>query len=158
MSNVKAHQMNPRLFVTCVVLLSAGCASPRYYYSTYQVAGATTQLTAASAEEVHLAAVNSNALVADTPKFDTPIRLVRAPQPAMSREDTDARVIGRVVVEVVFGESGAVESTRILESTKESLSEAVIAAVSRWAIAPLTREGKPVKLVARQPFAFKTEP
>jgi TonB family protein len=149
--------MKLRLFSVCVALLAAGCASPRYY-STYQIAGSTAPLTAASAEAAHLAAVNSKALVGDSAKFDMPIRLVHAPQPVMSRADTDAKVIGRVVVEIVFGESGAVERTHILESTKESLSEAVITAVSRWAIAPLTREGKPAKLVARQPFAFKTEP
>jgi TonB family protein len=149
--------MNRRLLLACVALLSAGCASPRHY-STYQVDGTPAQLTAASAEEAHLAAVNSKSLLGDSSKFDRPIRLVNAPQPVMSREDIDARVTGRVVVEIVFAESGAVEGTRIVESTKESLSQAAIAAVSRWSIAPLTREGKPAKLVARQSFAFKTQP
>ena len=149
--------MKPRLFFSCFALLSAGCASPRYY-STYEIGAGPAQLTAASAEEAHLAAVNSMSPVGDAATFDAPIRLVSAPQPVMSREDIDARTTGRVLVEIVFGESGAVERTRILESTKESLSEAATAAVSRWAIAPLTRAGKPARLVVRQSFAFKTQP
>jgi TonB family protein len=147
--------MRPRLFAASAVMLMLGCAEPPYY-STYQLEGDTTVLRGESAESAHKEAVNFRAMTGSPAKFDAPIQLLRAPQPEMSREDIDAQVIGRVVVELHFSEAGTVERARILESTKQSLSDSVVAAVSRWAIAPLTSGGKPAKVVARQSFNFRT--
>jgi len=75
----------------------------------------------------------------------------------MAPDDIDRRVIGAVIVDIRFDESGSVEKVIIVRSTKESLAEVVTAAVSRWQIAPLTRGGIPSKVVVRQTFTFKAE-
>ena len=139
-----------------LLLLSAGCAAPGYH-STYRVSGVPRELGAPSAEAARLAGVNAKAIVGDV-SFDQPVQRLRAPLPVMSRDDTDAKITGRVVVDIRFSEVGLVEGTSIVESTKTSLSDSVIAAVSRWAMVPVTRRGAPAKLVARQAFEFRTEP
>ncbi len=75
----------------------------------------------------------------------------------MSPADTDARVTGKVIVQLVFGETGHVESVAILESSKESLTDAVQQAVRQWRIVPATTAGRPAKVVAKQAFNFRTE-
>jgi TonB family protein len=151
-----------RSVIGVLCLLAAGCASPGRttggYYSVYSLGTADgRQLSEREAEEAHRDAINARQIGGDQ-KFDSPVRMLFAPQPVMPPEDTEAAVVGRVTVRITFGEDGAVEQTQILESTKQSLSEAVLAAVSRWKVAPLTSEGKPAKLVARQTFSFRTAP
>lgn len=84
-------------------------------------------------------------------------KLLRAPPPAMSPADIAAGVSGQVVVEIWFSVTGDVERTVVLSSTKESLTDAVLAAVSRWQIVPPRRNGVPGVLVAKQAFDFFVE-
>lgn len=150
-----------KAYPSCIILLASlvGCASPATgYYSTYQVDG-SKELSGKAAEQTFLgatAATEANSPAARS--FDLPLKLISAPQPVMSREDTDQHVVGSVVVAVQFNEAGAVERTSILSSSKDSLSQAVLAAVSQWRIAPATRDGKPQKVTVRQSFGFKTAP
>jgi len=139
-------------------LLLPGCAADRHrYHSTYVLAGQTEELDGKTAEAAHVSATNSKGLGGASARFDRPLRLLRAPQPVMSPQDTDARVVGEVVVRVVFDEAGVVERVLVVRSTKESLSKSVVDAVSQWRIAPATRDGKPSKVVAQQAFDFKTD-
>jgi TonB family protein len=135
-----------------------GCASPSAtrYWSEYRV-GQSGGLSAEEAELAHKSLATNGAMADAGRRFDTPPKLLRAPQPAMSREDIDAQVTGEVVVQIYFNERGFVEKTVVLQSTKASLTESVIAAVSQWQISPVTRKGSPAGLVARQAFSFKTE-
>ena len=158
---------------SCLALLVAaalaGCASPpappapsaapapAAYRSTYQVGSIGPDLSAGRAEKAHRDLANAAHFQgSDTRRFDAPVRFLRAPQPVMAPEDIDGDVTGRVTVEILFGESGAVANTRILESTKASLSDAVLSAVRQWRIAPLAIEGRPTTLLARQSFEFRT--
>ena len=149
----------PSAQILLLLLLLGGCAStkPVGYYSTYEVRGTTEALSPSSAEEAHVAAVNAGVFAAASTRFDHPLKLLSAPQPAMPPADTEAKVVGKVVVAIFFNERGCVEKTEIVNSTKESLSEAVTAAVSRWRISPALRQGVPTKVVVRQSFAFKTD-
>ena len=150
-----------RLFASLalLILLLGGCASTRPvgYYSTYEVRGTSERLSQSSAEEAYIAAVNAGVFAAGGARFDHPLKLLDAPQPAMPPADTEAKVVGNVAVRMFFNEEGIVEKTEIVSSTKDSLSEAVIAAVSRWRISPALRQGVPTKVVVRQSFAFKTQ-
>ena len=140
------------------VALLAGCAverAPRYY-SEYKVAGLPQELPSGQAELVHIALANAK-FQRTSEEYDKPLRLLSAPQPAMSPADTDARVTGKVIVRLVFSELGTVESAAILESTKDSLAEVVLQAVRQWRLAPATTDGKPVKVVVKQAFSFKTD-
>ncbi|CAN0497520.1 unnamed protein product, partial [Phaeothamnion confervicola] len=89
-------------------------------------------------------------------KFDRPARLVRAPQPVMSVEDIRARVFGTVVVDIYFNEEGFVDHTVIVQSAKDSLSAAVLSAVSRWKVVPPWLNGHATKCTIQQVFTFKT--
>ena len=113
--------------------LIQGCASPGptgRYYSVYEVKG-SPQIGATAAESALAAAVAASSVG----RFDKPIALLRAPQPVMPPEDTEQRVVGRVVVEIHFSESGLVDNVTVVSSSKPSLTEAVLRAVSAWQIA-----------------------
>ncbi|MBS0447242.1 MAG: TonB family protein [Proteobacteria bacterium] len=56
----------------------------------------------------------------------------------MSHEDIDNRVVGEVVVDIHLDERGLVSDTKVISSTKPSLTEAVVAAVSQWKISPVS--------------------
>lgn len=144
--------MRALIFVAALVML-ASCAATtdRHGYSTqYRLEGATEMVDANAIEQLHQAA--SAAVLAN--RFDSDIRLIRSPPPVMSPEDTDKRVAGSVVVDVVFSESSDVEGVTVVRSTKDSLSESAKAAVRQWRITPATRSGKPSKVVVRQTFEF----
>lgn len=142
-----------------VAVVLAGCTSTSQhrYWSTYQVEGHDGELDGKSAEQVQILVANSVLGKLPAQRYDKPVRLVRAPQPVMSPADTDSRIVGRVVADLLFSESGDVESVSIVESSKDSLAASVTAAVQQWRITPATKDGKPVKVRARQVFDFKTD-
>jgi TonB family protein len=139
--------------------LLAGCATSgsggARYYGTYEVNG-TQPLGGAAAEVAFASAAESASITSGNLPFDHPLRLLRAPQPMMSRDDIDHNVVGEVALRIEFSESGSVERMTILNSSKDSLSEAVLAAVRQWRIAPATRAGVAQKVTARQTFKFQT--
>ena len=147
-----------RLILAIAVLFLGGCASqsPVRYWSEYGV-GPLEGLGTNAAEDVHKARVTSGAFADAGKRYDGAPKLLRAPQPVMSPGDTDQRVSGVVIAQIDFNEQGLVERITIVESSKSSLSAAVIKAVSQWQISPVTRDGKPVKLVVSQSFGFKAE-
>ena len=114
--------MKPILMCAALGLLAAGCASPR---------GATEAEAAFAA-----AAASASSAAAGFLALDQPLRVLRAPQPTMSADDIDHKVSGEVVVLIQFDEIGKVDSAAITSSIKESLSEAVLAAVRQWEISP----------------------
>lgn len=147
-----------RCLVLASLVILAGCSSaPQYrYWNTYKVKGAEGEVDGQSAERLQIAAANSTIERAVVGTVNNAFKLVRAPQPVMSPEDIDNRVTGEVVAEILFGESGEVESVAIVRSSKESLAASVRQAVQQWQITPPTVAGMPSKIRARQVFAFKT--
>lgn len=146
-------------FFLLVVLLLAACASePSYRYEvSYRMAESTQLLNRQNAERAVITSFDATALaMQDLEPKDRP-RLIRAPQPVMPPDDIVAGVIGNVDVEIWFNEAGTVTRVEVLKSVKESLSDAVRAAVSQWQIVPPRRDGKPRVLVARQRFEFGIE-
>ena len=119
-------------------------------YSVYQVGG-SGQVNRRTAER----ALASSVAASSAGKYDKPIAVLRAPQPVMPLEDTLQGVVGSVVVDITFDELGKVEDVVVVGSSKDSLLEAVFRAVRLWQIAPVTQDGKPRKITARQSFAFR---
>jgi Gram-negative bacterial TonB protein C-terminal len=150
--------MHQSLITLAMSLTLAGCASqtPPGYFSTYRVSG-SEEMQAATAERAVAEVVASGRYKYGGQAFDQPIKLLRAPQPTMSSDDTDQRVTGQVVADIYFAEAGDVERVTIFRSAKDSLAEAVSVALAKWQIAPLTRGGTPTKVTVRQSFSFKTE-
>ena len=146
-----------RLFaIAAASVLVGGCASPPSgrYWSEYEVSGrrVTSQ---EQAEAVHRDQVNAGAFLAASESFDKPLKLLRAPQPAMPHADTYDRVVGEVTVRLRFNCHGAVEQVDVLHASKESLAAAAVQAVKQWQIEPATRKGKPVEVVVQQTFGFR---
>ena len=142
------------------ILLLTACAatSSSQYRSEYDIVGHVGRVDESTAERLQIAAVDA-ALQQDVATYyDQPPRLIRAPQPTMPTADIDERVTGKVVVDILFAESGRVEQIFIRESPTESLTQSVRSAVQQWQITPSTRAGKPAKVQARQTFIFKTDP
>jgi len=72
--------------------------------------------------------------------------------PAQSRRLGET---GLVVLRVELSESGAVDTARVERSSGHAqLDTAALAAVRTWRCTPATRDGKPVRAVALQPFDF----
>jgi TonB family protein len=140
------------LFLIAVYALLAGCATPERYSSTYSV-GDSGEVDARAAES----AVARSFAASFAGTFDKPVRLIRAPQPKMPPDDIDSGVGGRVVVRIVFGESGRVDSLTPVSSSKASLNQAVLQAVAQWQIEPVTLDGKPQKMTIQAPFEFRAE-
>lgn len=62
---------------------------------------------------------------------------------------------GKVVLRVELDEQGAVSAAQVATpSGFARLDEAALAAVRRWRCAPASRDGRPVRAVALQPFKF----
>jgi protein TonB len=59
------------------------------------------------------------------------------------------RVSGQVAIELGLDRQGRVESTRVIRSDDEGLSEAAVQAVERWRFDPARSEGEST------PFAFR---
>jgi protein TonB len=62
---------------------------------------------------------------------------------------------GKVVLRVELDEQGAVSAAQVSAGSGFSrLDEAALAAVRRWRCTPASRDGRPVRAVALQPFRF----
>jgi protein TonB len=94
----------------------------------------------------------------ETDSVEAPLLLVRGMRPQMPRAAIAQGIGGAVQVEMVFDESGRVESVRVLRSSHEILSDAVLLAVKDWRIEPPIRDGKAQKTVARQNYVFVAGP
>lgn len=77
------------------------------------------------------------------------------PAPAYPFQSRRLREAGGVVLRVELGESGNVMQARVDRSSGHSrLDEAALAAVRTWRCKPATRNGRPTRAVALQPFNF----
>ncbi len=66
------------------------------------------------------------------------------------------RIEGYVVVEFTVTETGEVEDVRVVEASPRGVFErAAISAIKRWRFKPKMREGKPIRVRARQKIEFK---
>jgi TonB family protein len=76
------------------------------------------------------------------------------PQPAYSPIARQMKVSGRVEVEVLINEQGAVETARVLTGNP-LLTQSAIIAVEKWKFTPFTSDGKAVRATTTIVFEFQ---
>jgi TonB family protein len=148
-----------KLLAVLLVVILCGCAAkPAVRYSSAcRLENSHRVLDASSCERAILSESDASITAASNWQSEERPKFLRAPPPSMSPADIAAGVGGEVVVEIWFNLQGEVERTVVLSSTKESLTDAVRAAVAGWKIVPPRRNGIPGVLVARQAFVFAVE-
>ena len=92
--------------------------------------------------------------IVDVGEIEAP-RVLGRVEPAYTRAAIDARLEGAVILELVIGEDGTVESVRVLRSLPLGLTERAVAAVRRWRFEPSTLDGRPIKVRYRLTVHFQ---
>lgn len=144
------------VLLSSLPLLACQQAERKHFDHSYAVRGNAQELNSKEVEPAYLAFANATLAQADQEKFDTPPRLVRAPQPIMPTKDMIEEYDGEVTVKVHFTERGDVGKLELLRSTKSSFTAAAYAALWQWKIEPPTSGGNPRPFVVIQKFNFRT--
>jgi len=92
--------------------------------------------------------------IVDVSRIEAP-RVLERVQPAYTRAAIAARLEGAVILELVIGEEGGVESVRVLRGLPLGLTESAMDAVRRWRFEPSTLEGRPIKVRYRLTVHFQ---
>jgi TonB family protein len=85
-----------------------------------------------------------------------PRKLYAAP-PVYTEEARKQRVQGVVILESIIDKDGCVAAAQILKSLPAGLGYAALAAAEKWAFAPATLEGRPVKVYYTLTVNFQVE-
>ncbi len=88
---------------------------------------------------------------------DVRARLVRGLPPSYPPAARAEGVEGDVVLEIIVGMSGAVESARVVRAVGHGLDEAAVRAAYEFRFAPATREGQRVRVRMVWPMQFRLE-
>ena len=84
----------------------------------------------------------------------TPLKILSKPRPGYTDEARMRNVQGTIRVLVIFGASGRVEKTFLLNRLGSGIDQQVIAAVNRISFTPMMRDGKPVSTVKQIEYTF----
>lgn len=79
---------------------------------------------------------------------------IRPESPDYPKKLRRKKVEGVVIVEVVIGTDGKVETAEAVESPDERLSELAVAAAREWLFLPALKDGQAVEARVRLPFTF----
>ncbi len=90
--------------------------------------------------------------VEEEPKFDDIALQRRVQYPDMARSNG---IEGQVLVAALISESGAVETTQVLDSDNEMLNDAAVKAVRETTFTPAKQNGQPVRVWVRIPITFR---
>ncbi len=145
------------VLLACVPLSACEQPERKHFSYGYSIPGNSQELNSKEVEPAYLALANAKLAQADQEQYDTPPKLLRAPQPIMPTKDMIEEYDGEVVVKVHFNEQGDVAKLELVRSTKSSFTAAAYAALWQWKIEPPRRGGVPKPYVAIQRFAFRTE-
>ena len=86
-----------------------------------------------------------------------PVRL-SGDAPGYPDEAKKERAEGIVVVRTVIDREGKVASTEIVESEREDLGDAAVAAIETWTFEPATLAGEPVPVYYHLTVRFRLDP
>lgn len=112
-------------------------------------------LGALGGEGVAVAAHQARAVIfdeGDTDENPVPVQVTPIPYPDLARAQG---ISGKLLLEIVIGRNGHVESVRILRSPHSSFSAAARRAAMTWRFKPGKNKGVPVRVRARKMIEFK---
>ena len=90
----------------------------------------------------------------ETDEPPIPVRITPIPFPDVARA---LGVAGSLVIEIIIGRSGRVESVTVLKSPHSSFSAAARRTAMGWLFKPGKNKGVPVRIRARKMIVFKLE-
>ena len=79
---------------------------------------------------------------------------VNKPQPVYSAVARQMKIAGRVEIEIVVDEQGAVRATKVVTGNP-LLTQSAVAAVEKWKFTPFLSDGKPDRAVCTLAFDFR---
>jgi protein TonB len=88
----------------------------------------------------------------DTDESPVPLRVTPIPYPDLARAQG---ISGKLLLEIIIGRNGHVESVRILRSPHSSFASAARRAAMTWRFKPGKNKGVPVRVRARKTIEFK---
>ena len=114
-------------------------------------------LGALGGEGVAVAAHETKAVIfteGETDENPVPLRVTPIPFPDSARAQG---IGGKLLIEIVIGRNGRVESVKILRSPHSLFSAAARRTAMGWRFRPGTNKGVPVRVRARKQIEFKIE-
>jgi len=85
---------------------------------------------------------------------DRKVRLVMKPEPSYNEEARQNKVVGTIILKVVFSCNGSITNIRTLESLPHGLTEQAIAALKKIKFVPAVKNGKYVSMWMQLEYNF----
>lgn len=79
---------------------------------------------------------------------------IRQAEPHYPRELQRAGISGHVTLEFIIEADGTVSEITVTDSTHHRFERSAVEAARRWHFTPATRDGQPVRMIARQTIPF----
>lgn len=95
--------------------------------------------------------------IAKTTKEKTQPRLYKHVVPEFPESLNEQGISGDVQVQFMIKADGTTSEIKVLESTNELFSEAVVVAIKQWIFIPSTRHGLPVDSTVKMSIPFKAK-
>ena len=85
----------------------------------------------------------------------TPPKLIDKVEPQYTQEARDAGIEGVVQMSAVISKEGVPEEIKVVKGLEPGLDKNAIAALQQWRFQPGTKEGKPVRVIAKIEVNFR---
>ncbi|MFA7349610.1 MAG: energy transducer TonB [Methylotenera sp.] len=148
--------MKAYISITFLTIFSLiGCAGPTETQGPahYKVSTSNTEIAFAKLKEY----ISKYARPANNLHIDNPLSLINGELPDYPPEARKHGIEGLVTIAFSVNEQGFVESTEVLQSPHQILTEECIKVVKAWYFKPVTINNEPVKFKAAIPLEFKLE-
>jgi TonB family protein len=85
----------------------------------------------------------------------TPPKVLQKTEPAYTKQASDAKIQGPVILTLVVGSDGVARDIAVKQSLDPGLDENAIAAVQQWKFQPATKDGQAVSVMATIEVNFR---
>jgi TonB family protein len=87
-------------------------------------------------------------------EVDTKARLLTKPEPTYSNDDLKNKIVGTVVLRVVFSKTGKVNTIRVVSGMPYGITETAIEAAKKIKFIPAMKDGEPVSMWMQLEYYF----
>jgi TonB family protein len=133
--------------------IGAGCTTAK---ETYAVPG-TQQMRRSDAGSSIADGMTQSLAEHPHAANETPPKVLFAVPPSVPKSFYRDNESGSVTVRVYVSQMGSVSSVKVIQSTHDELSDAVISAMRQWRFEPMLRDGKPVPFQGQQTYKFQAK-